>query len=307
MLRPIFLVILALSTFLNIAEIALAAEKPRTVHVLVWDEQQPRQKTAYKNYLGNAIAAYLKGRPGLEVRSTRLNDKEQGLAKTNLEWADVLIWWGHVRQHEISSKPAKQIVARVVEGKLALIALHSAHWSAPFMEAMNERTRRIARKRYPDPAKGPKVQFEFIPPNGRSAPSSDSLVTPAFYALKRGRHVFRVRVDLPNCCFPDYRPDGAPSTVTVLKPKHPIAKGLPKKFTLPHTEMYNEPFHVPKPDEVIFEETWAKGERFRSGCLWNLGKGKVFYFRPGHETYRVFFQPEPLLILENAVRWLPRK
>jgi trehalose utilization protein len=33
------------------------------------------------------------------------------------------------------------------------------------------------------------------------------------------------------------------------------------------TEMYDEPFHVPEPDEVIFEERWASGEWFRSGAI----------------------------------------
>ncbi len=283
------------------------AEDDAAIQVVVWDEQQPAQKKAYENFLGNAIAGYLKTRPGLKVSTRTLNDKGQGISDETLDSCDVLVWWGHVRQHEITSDSAKRIVSRIKAGKLSLIALHSAHWSNPFMEAMNERTRIDARKRYPDAANGRKVQFEFIPPPGRFPPSSDSLLTPAFYALKQGRRVSRVRVDLPNCCFPDYRPDGAPSTVSVLKPNHSIAKGLPAKFQVPHTEMYNEPFHVPEPDEVIFREDWEKGEWFRSGCVWNIGKGRVFYFRPGHETFSVYLEPEPLMIVENAVRWLGKR
>ena len=68
--------------------------------------------------------------------------------------------------------------------------------------------------------------------------------------------------------------------------------------------MYDEPFGVPAPDLVIFEESWKDGEHFRSGALWNIGKGKVFYFRPGHETYPVFRQEFPLKIVENATVWL---
>src|SRR4051794_14061530 len=41
----------------------------RPVRVVVWDEQQPQQKPAYDNFLGNAIADYLKSRPGFTVRS----------------------------------------------------------------------------------------------------------------------------------------------------------------------------------------------------------------------------------------------
>jgi trehalose utilization protein len=65
-----------------------------------------------------------------------------------------------------------------------------------------------------------------------------------------------------------------------------------------------EPFHVPTADEVVFEERWEPGEWFRSGCVWTLGKGKVFYFRPGHETYPVYKQPVALKVVENAVRYL---
>jgi pimeloyl-ACP methyl ester carboxylesterase len=68
--------------------------------------------------------------------------------------------------------------------------------------------------------------------------------------------------------------------------------------------MYDEPFHVPSPDEVVFEERWDKGEHFRGGCVWQIGKGRVFYFRPGHEIFPVFKQAEPLRVIENAARWL---
>ena len=68
--------------------------------------------------------------------------------------------------------------------------------------------------------------------------------------------------------------------------------------------MYDEPFHIPKPDAVIFEEHWDKGEHFRSACLWTVGQGMVFYFRPGHETYPVYRQKFPLKIIENACTFL---
>ena len=113
-----------------------------------------------------------------------------------------------------------------------------------------------------------------------------------------------VEVELPNCCFPAYRGDGKPSHVRTLLPDHPIAKGIPERFDISATEMYDAPFHVPKPDAIIFEERWDLGERFPAGCLWKLGAGRVFYFRPGHETYPVFKQREPLQIVENAARWL---
>ncbi len=279
-----------------------AADKP--VRVVVWDEQQDRQKEAYENFLGSQIAGYLQKQPGLEVTSRRLDDPDQGLSAATLDACDVLVWWGHVRHAEITPETARGIVDRIKAGRLSLIALHSAHWSTPFVEAMNERTRLDARAKFPDPPQGAGVEFEFVAPPGRYPPARESVLTPAYYALKKGGATRLVRVDLPNCCFPDYRPDGKPSTIWVLKPTHPIARDLPATFQIPHTEMYNEPFHVPEPDEVIFRETWESGEWFRSGCVWSIGHGKVFYFRPGHETFDVYLQPEPLQIVGNAVRWL---
>ncbi|MSR60217.1 MAG: trehalose utilization protein [Planctomycetaceae bacterium] len=283
--------------------IAIAAEPAKPVRVVVWDEQQPAQKEAYENFLGNAIAESLKRQPGLDVRSMKLDDPEQGLSAETLDFAQVLVWWGHVRHKEIKPEKARDIVERVKTGRLALVALHSAHWSAPFVEAMHERTRQDARKRYPDPPDGPKVEFEFIaaPPG---VPAVDSLVSPAYYAIRRFDGSLKVRVDLPNCVFPQYRADGKPSHVRVLLPEHPLAQGLPRTFDIPHTEMYNEPFHVPAPDEIVFEERWDGGERFRSGSVWKIGAGRVVYFRPGHETFPIYKQPETLQVIENAARWL---
>ena len=268
------------------------------VKVLVWDERQPRQSEAYDNFLGNEIARRLGGAEGIDVVSVGQDDPDLGLGA--LDEQEVLLWWGHVRQHEVPDEVGKRIVERVRTGKLALIALHSAHWSVPFMEAMYARTRSDARRRFPDA----ETKFEFVPPPGRYPPTYDSIVTPAYYALMRRGKVSRVRVDLPNCVFPGVDAHGRPSMVTVTRPSHPIVKGVPVQFDIPSSEMYDEPFHVPDPDLVLFREEWRGGGRFRGGMLWNLGRGKVFYFRPGHETFPVFKDANVMRILENAVQWM---
>ena len=55
---------------------------------------------------------------------------------------------------------------------------------------------------------------------------------------------------------------------------------------------------------IHFEERWPTSEWFRSGMIWNVGAGKVYYFRPGHDTYPIFRQDAPLRNLTNATRWL---
>src|SRR6187399_1226501 len=128
------------TSFISPAEAAAVA----SVRVVVWDEQQPAQKQAYTNFLGNEIAKYLMSRPGLAVKSVRLDDAEQGLSQATLDSCEVLVWWGHARQKEIIPETGREIVRRIKSGQLSLIALHSAHWSTPFIEAMNERAREDA-------------------------------------------------------------------------------------------------------------------------------------------------------------------
>lgn len=281
-----------------------ARKRTTPIHVLVWDERQPRQSQAYDNFLGNEIAERLKS-DNFEIRSLAISDNEQGLDAGNLEWAEVLVWWGHVRHSDVSQEKAQAILEYIRDGKLDLIALHSAHWARPFVEAMNWRSVEDAKKQLEDHAKGKDLTIETVdPPRERTVPIHGGLITPAIFGYKQNNDKYTAVVHLPYCCFPDYRPDGKPSTVTVKKSNHPIAKGLPSTFQVKQTEMYNEPFHVPEPDEVVFEETWKLGERFRAGMVWNIGKGKVFYFRPGHETYPVYKQPEMIKVIENACQWL---
>ena len=89
----------------------------------------------------------------------------------------------------------------------------------------------------------------------------------------------------------------------VINPAHQIAAGLPEYFEISHTEMYGEYFNIPNPDEIIFLSWFEGGEVFRSGFTYCRGKGKVFYFRPGHETYPIYMQKEVQTIITNAVRW----
>lgn len=281
--------------------IVSAAPRKENVRVVVWDERQPAQKQAYENFLGNEIAEYLAKQRGLVVKSVSLDDADQGLSSTILDNCDVLVWWGHKRQSEVLPETGKRIVERILSGSLALISLHSAHWSTPFVQAMNEVTRRrLFEKMKPDPQDVTYVE----PPKQYTVPTYDSRLTPYVAVRKFPDNEEKFEVHLPYCCFPAYRNDGKPSVVKALNTRHPILNGIPAQFRITHTEMYDEPFHVPEPDEVILEERWETGEWFRSGMVWRLGKGRVFYFRPGHETFPVYKEEWPLKVVANAVRWL---
>ncbi len=91
--------------------------------------------------------------------------------------------------------------------------------------------------------------------------------------------------------------------IWVVEPGHPIAEGLGEYFELEHEEMYGERFDIPAPDTLVFVSWFQGGEIFRSGCCFQRGGGKIFYFRPGHETHPTYFQPQVLRVISNAVRW----
>lgn len=88
-----------------------------------------------------------------------------------------------------------------------------------------------------------------------------------------------------------------------LEPGHPITEGIGEYIELPNEEMYGERFDIPTPDKLIFVSWFEGGEVFRSGCAWERGHGRIFYFRPGHETYPTFYHPEVLKVIGNATRW----
>ena len=89
----------------------------------------------------------------------------------------------------------------------------------------------------------------------------------------------------------------------VVNPNHPITKGCGRYIEIPNAEMYGEFFDIPEPDELLFVSWFEGGEVFRSGAVWHRGRGKVFYFRPGHETYPIFHHEGVLHVLANGVRW----
>ena len=123
-----------------------------------------------------------------------------------------------------------------------------------------------------------------------------------FIALHSAHYSKPFRLLMGTTCSLRWR-DGEFERIWCVNPGHPIAEGIPPCFVLEPEEMYGEFFDIPQPDELVFAGWSRGGELFRSGCCWNRGAGKVFYFQPGHETNPSFKSPHVLRIIGNAVRW----
>ena len=240
------------------------------VRVLVWDENPSHApKEVYPHGINGAIAEGLNemGDGRIKAITSNIDDLEQGVSENTLEQVDVLIWWGHIRQGQVYDSTAARIHRHAHERGLGFIALHSAHYSKPFQWVVQ----------CPGHLKG----------GWREATPADT------------------------------------EEIRVCAPRHPIAEGV-TDFTLPQEEMYGAPFDVPPPSCLVLQSYFPMGgEYFPSGLCWTVGRGKTegftsgpgdgigegegagraFYFRPGHETYPTYFDPNVRKIMHNAVLW----
>jgi len=104
-------------------------------------------------------------------------------------------------------------------------------------------------------------------------------------------------------CDLKWREDGRRERLWIVDPSHPIGAGLDETFVLPQEEMYGEHFDIPAPDELVGISWFEGGEVFRSLATWRRGRGRVVYFRPGHETHPTYFDDNVRRVIANSARW----
>ena len=124
-----------------------------------------------------------------------------------------------------------------------------------------------------------------------------------FIALHSGHRSKPFSILMGTTCRLKWRVNNEKERVWVVAPGHPIARNLPEYIELPQEETYGEHYDVPAPDELVFISWFSGGDVFRSGCCYYRGSGKVFYFRPGHEEFPVYYRDDIGQVLRNAVEW----
>lgn len=100
-----------------------------------------------------------------------------------------------------------------------------------------------------------------------------------------------------------WRESGDREILWTIEPGHPIAEGLGEYILLEEEETYGERFEIPRPDDLVFISWFSGGEVFRSGCCYHRGRGHIFYFQPGHETFPTYYNPDIQKVICNAIRW----
>lgn len=121
--------------------------------------------------------------------------------------------------------------------------------------------------------------------------------------LHSGHHSKIFKRLMGTSCDLNWREAGERERLWVVDPAHPIAEGLGEGFALDAEEMYGEHFDVPAPDSLVLISWFDGGEVFRSGCCYQRGRGRIFYFRPGHETHPTYHHPTVRRVIANAARW----
>jgi len=65
-----------------------------------------------------------------------LHDPEQGMTESDLEWADAVVWWGHLGQKALEEDTVARVEQCVREGGVGLVVLHSANNYRPLTELL---------------------------------------------------------------------------------------------------------------------------------------------------------------------------
>jgi trehalose utilization protein len=241
-----------------------------TLRVVIWDENAGHvPKEIYPEGIRGAVAAGLRELDSageLDVRVAHLDEENQGITDELLANTDALLWWGHARHGQVEDHVAERVAKRVREGGMGFICLHSGHYSKPFKAV--------------------------LPANGH---------------LKGGWRESETDTE----------------EIRVAAPWHPIAEGV-SDFTLPAEEMYGGPFDVPACEALVLQSFFPVGrETFPCGIAWTVGEGidpeftsgggngahqgegigRVFYFRPGHESFRTYYDANVRRVIYNATRW----
>lgn len=245
------------------------------LNVGIWDEYPGHApKDMFPNGIRGAVAEGIAAMDVdglLNLATTGLDEPNQGITEEFLAKTDVLFWWGHARHDEVTQATADRVARHVKKRGMGFVCLHSGHYSKPFQTILD----------CTGDLKG----------GWREAEPSDV------------------------------------EEISVCAPRHPIAQGV-EDFRLEQEEMYGAPFDVPPAEVLVLQSYFPLGnEYFPCGICWTVGEGitsdfhcgpgggvgqgqgvgRVFYFRPGHEAFRTYEDPNVRKVMYNAALWAGHK
>lgn len=112
----------------------------KPIRVTVWNEyvherEYPSIAQVYPEGIHGCICRFLGREEDIAVTCVTLDMPHQGITRELLAETDVLIWWSHARQDDITDETVR-LVREAVHAGMGLIALHSAHFSRIMRDLM---------------------------------------------------------------------------------------------------------------------------------------------------------------------------
>lgn len=98
-------------------------------------------------------------------------------------------------------------------------------------------------------------------------------------------------------------PPQCPVDFKVVKPDHPIMKGI-QNFTFPQDEHYQIEILYDNPD--IFAETESAAGSFPAGLARTYGEGRLCILTPGHNAFAINV-PEYQKVILNSINWITKR
>lgn len=100
------------------------------IRVTVWSEGidaelEPRAIALYPDDINTYLAGFLKGNADFEVRCRDISQPENGMGQDIIDGTDVLLWWSHLYDDQVSDEVVDRIVDAVLDGKMNLALLHA--------------------------------------------------------------------------------------------------------------------------------------------------------------------------------------
>ncbi|WP_435361755.1 ThuA domain-containing protein [Haloarchaeobius sp. DFWS5] len=110
-----------------------------SIQVTVWNEnvhelEEEDVAERYPDGIHGAIADGLEA-AGYETTTATLQEPEHGLTEAVLDETDVLVWWSHCANGDVSDEVASRVVDHVHDG-MGFIPVHSGKNSKPFTRLM---------------------------------------------------------------------------------------------------------------------------------------------------------------------------
>ncbi len=105
------------------------------IRVTIWSEGidpelEPRAIALYPNDINTYLAGALGAHCDFEIRTANLSDPECGLSQQIIDETDVLVWWSHLYDDQVSEQAAERVMNAVLNG-MGLVLLHAGFHGKP--------------------------------------------------------------------------------------------------------------------------------------------------------------------------------